>query len=380
MAQSYIPEGTMLICTEMKSPMDNTIISIRSKTDVFKASKRVFLLTENDFKLEKAFVCNINSKYWGGLKALCTVVAIGALAIGTVATGGLLLVAVSVAVAAVGVSTFASVKEIAHDCDITLQSKWINVHDTVKINGSFALLQNSKMICKKGGALSLVVDPALARAASQKITANNQTEYNAHINSQIVQGTLLVLSAGGDPRNLAVGVPLTIYNYENSERAKQDKRTEEIESRITDPDYQTTRDSTGKVLLDDTIKAGRDAAIGSYFELGYNPALLNSTMNNGAIISAYPSVVNSSMRSAYPAAALRLNSSLYLAAAKRSFNPELGKGLLKGFGWGVGGVAVDAGFDVYENSLYDDTLRYFRDVLSVENQKSRGVNILAKTK
>ena len=120
MAQSYIPEGTMLVCTEMKSPMDNTIISSRNNPDVVKESKRVLLLTEKDFKLEKAFVCNINSKFWGGLRALCAVVAIGAFAIATVATGGLLLVAVGVAVAAVGVSTFASVKEIAHDCDICL--------------------------------------------------------------------------------------------------------------------------------------------------------------------------------------------------------------------------------------------------------------------
>lgn len=380
MAQSYIPEGTMLICTEMKTPMDNTIISSRSKTDVFKASKKVYLLTEKDYKLEKAFVCNINSKFWGGLKALCTIVAIGALAIATVATGGLLLVAVGVAVAAVGVSTFASVKEIAHDCDITLQSKWINVHDKVKINGSFALLQNSKMICKKGGALTMVVDPVLARAAAQKIAANNQAEYNAHINSQMIQGTLFVLSAGGDPRNLAVGFPLTIYNYSTGEDGKQDKRKEEIESRITNPDYETTRDSTGKVLLDGTIQAGRDAAIGSYIELGYNPALLSSAMNNATIIRAYPSVVNASMRSAYPTAALRLNSSIYLAAARRSFNPELGKGLLKGFGWGVAGAVVDAGFDVYENSLYDDTINYFTEFLSVQNQKSKGINIIAKTK
>ena len=300
--------------------------------------------------------------------------------IATVATGGLALVAFGVAVAAVGVSAFASDREIAHDCDITLQSKWINVHDKVKINGSFALLQNSKMICKKGGALTMVVDPVLARAAAQKIAANNQAEYNAHINSQMIQGTLFVLSAGGDPRNLAVGFPLTIYNYSTGEDGKQDKRKEEIESRITNPDYETTRDSTGKVLLDGTIQAGRDAAIGSYIELGYNPALLSSAMNNATIIRAYPSVVNASMRSAYPTAALRLNSSIYLAAARRSFNPELGKGLLKGFGWGVAGTVVDAGFDVYENSLYDDTIDYFTDILSEKNKYSKGINIISKDK
>lgn len=43
----------------------------------------------------------------------------------------------------------------------------------------------------------------------------------------------------------------------------------------------------------------------------------------------------------------------------------------------MAGAAVDAGFDVYENSLYDDTLKYFRDVLSVENADSKGINIIS---
>lgn len=47
---------------------------------------------------------------------------------------------------------------------------------------------------------------------------------------------------------------------------------------------------------------------------------------------------------------------------------------------GMAGAVVDTGFDIYENSLYDDTLRYFIDVLSYENEKSKGINIIAKTK
>lgn len=132
-------------------------------------------------------------------------------------------------------------------------------------------------------------------------------------------------------------------------------------------------------MVDGAVQSGRDATIGTFFELGYNPALLTSAMNNANIVAAYPAVVNASLRSAYPTAALRLNSSLYLAAARRTFNPELGKGLAKGFAWGVAGAAVDAGFNVYENSIYDDTIKYF-GILSDKNKESKGINIIAKTK
>ncbi|MFJ1438740.1 hypothetical protein ACILPE_03250 [Capnocytophaga canimorsus] len=46
---------------------------------------------------------------------------------------------------------------------------------------------------------------------------------------------------------------------------------------------------------------------------------------------------------------------------------------------GMAGVAVDAGFDIYENSLYDDTIRNFR-TFSDKNKESKGINIIAETK
>lgn len=86
------------------------------------------------------------------------------------------------------------------------------------------------------------------------------------------------------------------------------------------------------------------------------------------------------MRSAYPTAALRLNSSLVFAGVQRSFtNPGISNGLKEGFLWGMAGAAVDGGFDVYENSLYDDTIDYF-NILSKDNKNSKGINIIAKTK
>ena len=143
---------------------------------------------------------------------LGAIVAIGALAILTVATGGTILfaLAAAVAVTAAATSAYSAVREIVHDCDATLTSKWIGFHGSVKFNKKNALLQSSTLICVKGGALAIVVDPVLARAAMEKIAANNTEEYYTHLNSQIIQGGMFVLSSNGDPRALAFGYPLTV--------------------------------------------------------------------------------------------------------------------------------------------------------------------------
>lgn len=379
MAQSFIPEGTMIVCTEMKSPTDNTILEKRDKADVFHASKRAYLLTEKDLKLQTEFVCNINSKFWGGLRVLCAIIAVGALMVATVATGGLALVALGVAVAAVGTSAFAGYKETSHECDITMQSKWINVHDTVTINGHKALLQNSKLICKKGGALSLVVDPVLARAAAQKIASNNTKEYEAHLSSQMIQGAMFLISSKGDPRALAVGLPLTVYNYATGEDKKIKDRANAIEQRITNPQNPADKGILGTAWeavpdTKGTFIAGRDAVIGTTAEVIYtNPILITAARS-------YPSVVAASIRSAYPGAALRLNTSLMVAGVQRSFtNPGILKGMKEGFLWGMAGAVVDGGIDIYENSLYDDTIKYFNRMGKL-NSASKGVNIIAKNK
>lgn len=365
MAQSYIPEGTMVVCTEMKSPMDNAVVRYRDTADVFQKSKKVNLLNDKDLKLQFAFVCNINSKFWGGLGTLCAVVAIGALVIGTVLTGGLLLAAVGVAAVAVTTSSYAAYKEISHDCDFTTTSKWINTHSSVNINENKALLQNSKLMCTKGGALSLVVDPVLARAAGAKIAANNTKEYNAHVASQGIQGVLLVISAGGDPRQLAIGLPLTVWHYNSGENEKQETRNDEIEDRIANADVESGRKTVGKAMGESALQGVGDEAIG---------AAATAVMDNVNVIRNIPAMLVASLSSQYPAAAVRLNSTiLFRGFGTNSFKWS---GAAKGFGWGMAGAAVDVGSDVYENSLYDDTLDYFRK-LSKDNKLSEGINIIA---
>ncbi len=380
MAQSYVPEGTMIVCNAAKKPMDNTFISNRKPATVLNKEKSAILLNNTDFKLEAAFVCNFNSKFWGGLKMLGAIVAIGALAILTVATGGTILfaLAAAVAVTAAATSAYSAVREIVHDCDATLTSKWIGFHGSVKFNKKNALLQSSTMICVKGGALAIVVDPVLARAAMEKIAANNTEEYYTHLNSQIIQGGMFVLSSGGDPRALAFGYPLTVYNYVKGENKKDKERAKEIEGRITG-EIKAKEGGLLDILpdKDGSVDLASDTAIGILTEASYSPEMITAMANNANIIKAYPAIVTASLGSQFPMASLRLNSSLYFAAARQTFNPGVIKSLGSGLAWGVGGALVDGASDQYEKSIYDDTIKYLTEFLSVQNKKSKGINIIA---
>ncbi len=64
------------------------------------------------------------------------------------------------------------------------------------------------------------------------------------------------------------------------------------------------------------------------------------------------------------------------AAAKQTFNPNVLKSLGTGFAWGIAGAVVDGASDQYENSLYDDTLKFFIKLIE-DNSKSKGINVIA---
>ena len=88
-------------------------------------------------------------------------------------------------------------------------------------------------------------------------------------------------------------------------------------------------------------------------EASYSPEMITAMANNANIIKAYPAIVTASLGSQFPMASLRLNSSLYFAAARQTFNPGVIKSLGSGLAWGVAGAVVDGASDQYENSIYN---------------------------
>ena len=159
------------------------------------------------------------------------------------------------------------------------------------------------------------------------------------------------------------------------------ERAREIEGRITGEIQPKEAGVLGTVwgALPDgegTFNAGRDAAIGVMTEASYSPEMITAMTNNATIIKAYPAIVRGALGTQFPMASLRLNSSLYFAAAKQTFNPNVLKSLGTGFAWGMAGAVVDGASDQYENSIYDDTLKYFKRISNL-NAQSKGINVTA---
>ena len=136
---------------------------------------------------------------------------------------------------------------------------------------------------------------------------------------------------------------------------------------------------SGKIIKDDYseryFKIIRFDPYGDKFYLAQSAKIDNKEL----IVKAYPAIVTASLGTQFPMASLRLNSSLYFAAARQTFNPGVIKSLGSGLAWGVAGAVVDGASDQYENSIYDDTLKYFM-VIADKNSKSKGINIIANTK
>jgi hypothetical protein len=219
MAESYVPQGTKVICTNMMSTAPQTVQSTRPYITMHQ-SKGVPLLTIVDNKLSGSLSCKNPAKFWGGLAMLATGIMMGA---AIVLTGGLAAVVVlGAAAVAIGSGVMMGVK-VAHDCDATLQVKWEQFHSTVRIQGEFAILNRSVLSCPKGGVVNLIMDPVMAYNAAQQMSSNNGKETAIQLSSQLVMGFIsgLTMSAGILPTvTTAILTPLGYWSGEDKLIAK----------------------------------------------------------------------------------------------------------------------------------------------------------------
>jgi hypothetical protein len=124
MAQSYVPQNTKVICTNMTSSSPQEIKATRSYI-VIHTGKKQPLLTLVDNKLSNTLSCKVSGKLWGGFQALCIGIAIGA---AIVLTGGLAAAVIITALAVSVVAGGTAIYKMAHDCDATLQVHWEKPH------------------------------------------------------------------------------------------------------------------------------------------------------------------------------------------------------------------------------------------------------------
>lgn len=232
MAQSYIPAGTDVICTEMTGGVPAQLGLTREAKVLYGKEKKP-LLNTCDKKLSCSLQCRIKQSFFSGLAGLLTGLALGALAVTLVViTAGaatpIIIAAMGAAAvlmtsAAVATGTSATYRYLANECDSSLEGEWSLFHGKVYIEKSNALLERSILTCSKGGVVSLVMDHAKAVELAKMISKTNDEIADKNLWSKFKQGLIgnganallggFEGQAGGAVAAVVIGSGLSVYSY-----------------------------------------------------------------------------------------------------------------------------------------------------------------------
>jgi len=228
MAQSYIPAGTDVICTEMLSTLPSQIVTEREAKVLYGKESKA-LLNTCDKKLSCQLQCRIKVSYYEGLSSLLLGLALGAAVVAlTVLTFGAGTAVVAAAAITTGALGGAAIfygdkadksRQAPHECDSTKGGTWELYHSKVYIEKANALLERSFLICKKGGVVSLVMSHEKALELSKKISDSNKKILELNYYSNASQGFIgsvanaFKASGAGDVAGLIIGSGLAVYDY-----------------------------------------------------------------------------------------------------------------------------------------------------------------------
>lgn len=206
MGQSFIRQGTCVVCTNMTCGKPQKIGVTRGERYVMNTSSEEPLLNMDDRKISASFGCRSPQSFFAGLCALCVGICIGvAIAAAVIATGGAAAVVVAAAVCAAKAAVVFTAGVIVgsciayavnHDCDETLACQWERVHLQVNLEGRPALLNSSQMRCTRKGVIDIILDEPTAIKAAEYISACNDKAFWQHVGSQGIQGVFSGLTAG----------------------------------------------------------------------------------------------------------------------------------------------------------------------------------------
>ncbi len=361
MADSYIIQGTNVICSNMQIPGPNKIGYSRSKPNIVHRGKTEFYLTVVDKSLEKSFKCKMAAKKWGGLAMLCVGIAIvGAIAL-TVATGGaaapLLLAAAVASEAAVAIAVGAAVVSVGiglykehTDCKLLKESPdWENGHKEVHFQKNKALLNSSYMTCKQGGKLQLIVSDIVALEAGKLISSNNTKEILIQFGSQFLSGVVGGLTGGGS----VPGVIMTVGFYMKFESGESNQQFN------LGDDTRNSGIQYGGGLAEGATKGGYQHGM-SKLEAWVWKNVMFSRILNGASQESIESAANMWGMA---------------ANAPRAIWKDFAKSAGIGFGGAIVGFAIDQGANAWERSYETDTMN--QETKYNEMDKNNNIGVIA---
>jgi len=196
----------------------------------------------------------------GGLEALCAGLAVAALVVATVATGGLALAAAAVAVGACGVGIGAGITALVtmNMCNSCLL-QWQMTHNHVSIQGAQALLQSFFLTCSKGGVITIVLDPFVALEAAEKISNDNNNEVLWQMGKEFSAGIITVASTGiekfgGGPVGLIVASVLAPIDFCRTENIKENERANQLINAFKPEGVPTAQQNSTNEQIEEDIK------------------------------------------------------------------------------------------------------------------------------
>lgn len=356
MAESYVPQDTTAVCTMMTNGAPQ-MIKITSPSNVMYGTKTQPYLTIIDTKLSGSFQCKAPAKFWGGLQALALGIAIGA---AIVLTGGaaavVIVAACAISVAAGGVALY----KMAHDCDATLDVKWLDPHEKVRFNKEKAILNKSYLDCPKKGKIIIIMDPVIAQKAADFISSNNNKEAMMQMGSQLVMGVITGVTAGASVVAVGVTGAITLGLYWPSET-------------FGDTDFGSTNEGTAS-----TISAVGSDAITTGVGVGLSATHITSEIGGTIINSNVGNAVGGLVQ--YGAGSATGNVSRSLEGALRNFIGHRGLKAdnyagYKGVAGFVANIAIGTFADKYENGLAAETGDKARDFN--KSDAKNGINVIA---
>lgn len=222
MKQSFIRQGTCVVCTNMTCSMPQKIGVTRAERYVMNTKANEPLLNIDDRKISASFCCRNPISFYGGLCALCVGICIGVAFIAAVVfTGGVAAVTAAAFAAAKAALIFtggvvvgsALAYAVDHDCDETLTCKWELPHKGVMIEGRPALLNQSYMDCSRGGQILIILNEETAAKAAKYISSCNTNALWWQMGSQAVQGVLagMTMAATGPVGLVEMNINVAIY-------------------------------------------------------------------------------------------------------------------------------------------------------------------------
>lgn len=358
MAESYVPQDTTAVCTMMTNGAPQ-MIKITSPSNVMYSTKTQPFLTIVDTKLSGSFQCKAPAKFWGGLQALALGIAIGA---AIVLTGGaaavVIVAACAISVAAGGVALY----KMAHDCDATLDAKWLKPHDKVRFNQEKAILNRSFLDCPKGGKITIIMNPVIAQKAADFISNNNNKEVMMQMGSQLVMGVITGVTAGTSVIAVGVTGALTLALYTPSEA-------------FGDTDFGSNNEGTASTISavgSDAVSAGTGVAV--------------TKATSGAVTEIGGTIINSNVGNAvgglvqYGAGSATGNVTRSFEGAIRNFIGHRGLKAnnyagYKGIAGFVANIAIGTFADKYENGLAQETGDKARDFN--KSDAKNGIDVIA---